>query len=262
LTAWVSQNAAMGLSNRTLALLAKPFEGGGGPSHSSVEQVWMTADAVEYLPEEGNKQQRVMGGFRALQRGQKGSLAGPPLSPDEGKLRQVTADLATLLLASDLVDAEALEAALEQDGLSLDDDQLKGIRPEDEPADRLAEHVRELFGDRDEFDVARNHYEQASRAFDRGDWEAANAQFRSSCDAVFEALAQAQGCPTSKSGGEARKWLQAEGLLEKDEGELVQKFMAFAGRDGSHPGLSDAADCQLRRHMATALIVFGVAKLA
>jgi hypothetical protein len=37
--------------------------------------------------------------------------------------------------------------------------------------------------------------------------------------------------------------------------------MNFAGRAGSHPGLSDAVDCQVRRHMATALIVFGAAKL-
>jgi len=37
--------------------------------------------------------------------------------------------------------------------------------------------------------------------------------------------------------------------------------MVFAGRAGSHAGLSGAADSQLRRHFATALIAFAVAKL-
>ena len=54
---------------------------------------------------------------------------------------------------------------------------------------------------------------------------------------------------------------EARGLLERDEAELLRTFMAFAGRAGSHAGLSGAADSQLRRHFATALLVFAVAKL-
>jgi hypothetical protein len=37
--------------------------------------------------------------------------------------------------------------------------------------------------------------------------------------------------------------------------------MAFAGRAGSHAGISDQVDAQLRRHFATALTSFGIAKL-
>jgi hypothetical protein len=118
-----------------------------------------------------------------------------------------------------------------------------------------------LFGERSELDVARNHYAQANRAFDRGDWEAANAQFRSACDAVYDTLAQRHGCPPNKTGGKARQWLEINGFIELDEADLLRAFMAFAGRAGSHAGLSGAADSQLRRHLATALIAFGVAKL-
>jgi hypothetical protein len=248
------------LSNRTLALLAQPFEGGDGPSHSTIELIWTSADAIDYLPAEGNKLNRVLGGLRALQGGLPAGPLGAPLAPDDEKLRLVAGDLASRLMASNVVDADALEAAFARDGFQLDDD-LTPVRPPDEPADRLAAHVLSLFGERPELDVARNHYEQANRAFDRGDWEAANAQFRSACDATYDVLAQRHGCHSSKTGGRARQWLQTNSFLEVDEAELIRTFMAFAGRAGSHAGLSGAADSQLRRHFATALIAFAIAKL-
>ena len=59
----------------------------------------------------------------------------------------------------------------------------------------------------------------------------------------------------------ARRADQAHVSSNADETELLKAFAAFAGRAGSHAGLSGAADSQLRRHFATALIAFGVAKL-
>lgn len=248
-------------SNRTLALLAKPFEGGEGPSHSMIELIWTSADAFAYLPHEGNKLNRVLGGLRALQRGVPAGPRGTALPADEEKLRLVAGDLSARLMASGAADADALEAAFARDGFRLDAQDLSAVRPSDEPADRLSAHVLGLFGERDELDIARNHYEQANRAFDRSDWEAANAQFRSACDATYDALAAHHGCPSGRTGGKARQWLQANGLLETDEAELLRAFMAFAGRAGSHAGLSGAADSQLRRHFATAVIAFGISKL-
>lgn len=252
----------MGLSNRTLALLARSFEGGEGLSHATIELIWTSADAIDYLPVEGNKLNRVLGGLRALQRGVEARGWDTALEPDEEKLRLVAGDLSARLMASRLIDPEELEATLARDGFALDDDDLTTVRPPDEPADRLAAHVTALFGERPELHVARNHYEQASRAFDRGDWEAANAQLRSGCDAVYHQLGERHGCPKNRTGGKARQWLQSQGLLEPDEAELLRSFMAFAGRAGSHAGLSGAADSQLRRHFATALIAFAVANLA
>jgi hypothetical protein len=109
--------------------------------------------------------------------------------------------------------------------------------------------------------VARRHYQQANRAFDNRDYEAANAQFRSAFDAVFDALATGIGAPARCKGGAARKWLAEKGYLDQDESELLRSFSAFAGSSGSHAGLSDATDSQLRRHFATALIAFGISKL-
>ena len=162
-----------------------------------------------------------------------------------------------LLMQEPHVDAEKLDAALAKDGLAVYDSE----EPKDEPADRLATFLGSLFADRPALKVARRHYEQATRAFERGDWEAANSQFRSACDATFDALAHAKGCPTGKKGGVARRWLEEHSFLEKDEAELSRAFMAFAGRAGSHAGISDQVDAQLRRHMATALMSFVIAKL-
>lgn len=120
-----------------------------------------------------------------------------------------------------------------RDGFHLDADDLSAVRPSDEPADRLSTHVLALFGERNELGVARSHYEQANRAFDRGDWDAANAQFRSACDATYDALAAYHGSPSGKTGGRARQRLQANRFLDTDEAELLRAFMAFAGRAGS-----------------------------
>jgi hypothetical protein len=242
------------LSGRTISLLSKPFDGGNGPSHSSIELIWAEAGADQYLPEEGNKVQRVMGGLKAM-----AARANDPLNPQATtQLEQVVSGLATRLMMVNDVDADQLDAALAKDGFSTYQGQTVA---KDEPVDRLAAFLTALFGDRPAFKVARNHYEQATRAYEREDWEAANSQFRSACDAAFDALAYAKGCPKSKKGGTARKWLEEHGLLAKDEAELTRAFMAFAGRAGSHAGISDQVDAQLRRHFATSLMSFAIAKL-
>jgi hypothetical protein len=242
------------LSGKTISLLSKPFTGGDGPSHTAVEMVFSEASADAFLPEEGNKAQRVMGGLKKL-----AAKAEDPFEPQaKSQLQAVVSGLATLLMTRDEVDVDELDAALSKDGFSTY--QGKPIE-KDEPVDRLAVFLTTLFGDSPEFKVARNHYEQATRAYGRSDWEAANAQFRSACDAAFDALAHGKDCPKNKKGGEARKWLETQGHLAKDEADLTKAFMAFAGRAGSHAGISDQVDAQLRRHFATALMSFAIAKL-
>jgi hypothetical protein len=196
-----------------------------------------------------------LGGLKALQK-----RASDPLDGEvsEQKLEQVVSGLATRLMVAGGPDADVLDPALAKDGYAV---HTVDNAPGDEPIDRLATHLRMLFGERPTLNVARNHYEQATRAFERSDWEAANAQFRSACDATFDALAHARGCPKKKTGGLARQWLEAQGLIAKDEADLARAFMAFAGRAGSHAGISDQVDAQLQRHFATALLNFAIAKL-
>ena len=66
----------MALSGKTISLLSKPFTGGDGPSHTAIEMVFSEASADAFLPEEGNKAQRVMGGLKKL-----AAKAGDPFEP-------------------------------------------------------------------------------------------------------------------------------------------------------------------------------------
>jgi hypothetical protein len=244
-------------------MLADAFFGGAGPSHARIDAIWDLNGARAYLvPEaEGNKQQRVLYSLRRLRDGLARGGWDPDLAPDEGRLHSVAGELAAALVDGQYIDAAQLEDALARDGLVLQGDQLVEERPRDEPADDAAARTLRIFGDPADLAVARNHFEQAERAFDNGDWEAANAQYRSAVDATYDALARGHGCPEELTGGRARMWLQEQGIIEEDEAELMRSFATFAGRGGSHAGLSDATDSQLRRHFASALIGFGVAKL-
>jgi hypothetical protein len=117
------------------------------------------------------------------------------LPPDDGKLRRVAAELANELLEGDDLERNRLEEVLAHDGLALQGDHLVDARPVDEPADAISAHVMQLFGERPELDLARDHYEQAQRAYGRGDFAAANGQFRTAYEATYNALAHALGCP-------------------------------------------------------------------
>jgi hypothetical protein len=253
------------LSNSTIAFFSDVFYGGEGPTHADIDLIWNLNGASRYVPAEADgviKRLRVLYGLRWLRDGRpRPDPLSRDLPPDEEKLRRVAAELANRLVQGLYVERGRVDEALARDGLALEGDHLVDARPVDEPADEISAEVTRLLGERRELAVARRHYEQAQRAFDRGDYEAANGQFRSAHDATYEALAHAMGCPIGLTGGRARQWLERGGHIEEDESDLMRAFATFAGRAGSHAGLSDATDSQLRRHMATALIAFGVAKL-
>lgn len=101
----------MKLSGRVIARLAEPFEGGGGPSHGTIERIWAAADASDYLGE-GNKMTRVLTGLRTLRDGRRAGPGQPALEPDPGKLGEVAPELAETLIASGLVEEGAVAEAL------------------------------------------------------------------------------------------------------------------------------------------------------
>jgi hypothetical protein len=99
------------LSSRTIARLAQPFEGGSGPSHTRIERIWLAEDASDYLPQEGNKADRVRAGLKALRDGRR-NASGRELPPMPELLRRVAADLAEMLLAQNLVEEDDVAEAL------------------------------------------------------------------------------------------------------------------------------------------------------
>lgn len=65
------------ISGRGIGQLARPFEGGSGPGHTAIVRIWTIEDALEYLPDEGSKADRVLYGLKALRDG-KGELPPAP----------------------------------------------------------------------------------------------------------------------------------------------------------------------------------------
>jgi len=100
----------------------------------------------------------------------------------------------------------------------------------------------------------------AEDAYSRQRWEAANSQVRSYLDALFEGTAQVH-VGRSVTGGAARKALQNAGLVTDKQGEAIQKFMAYAGESGSHPGLSGLEDARARRLAGLGFASLGLALL-
>lgn len=93
-----------------IGLLSQPFHGGDGPSHSTIALVWESAGAGDYLPEEGNKLDRVRYGLRRLRDGYDGPTGKLPSRPD--LFRAVVEDLGGRLVDQGSIDADELDARL------------------------------------------------------------------------------------------------------------------------------------------------------
>jgi hypothetical protein len=112
-----------------------------------------------------------------------------------------------------------------------------------------------------QFDTALNHLNQAESAFDRREWESANAQIRSCLEEVFDRVAEIK-LGTNKTGELARKELQEKGFLSKHEADLVKAFMAVAGGAGSHPGMSSEDEARGRFLAGLGICYIGLSLLS
>jgi predicted nucleotide-binding protein len=107
----VRHDRGVTLTGRTLANLTEPFDGGGGPSHSTIDRLWAAEDATQYLGE-GNKADRVMTGLTTLRDGGRPAQGRPVLPADHDKLHRVAAELAEMLVDRGLVEPDKVREAL------------------------------------------------------------------------------------------------------------------------------------------------------
>lgn len=254
------------ISDTTIRLLSEPFRGGDGPSRAELELIWRTAEVATYLPDEFdpysgeryNKLESVSYGLKWLRDGfQEGPDEEDRNPPQHEKLVRVLREL-TSVLKVDLEDGSHLARSLKADGFVNDEFGFLVPKSDATPAGKLSDYVRDILEADPKFAVASDHYRQAQAAHERGDWAAANSQYRSTFDAALDALAHGLGCPKSKKGGDARQWLTNNDHLDKYETNLFKSFAAFAGEKGSHAGISNPAECQVRRHMVAALLTYAV----
>lgn len=89
------------------------------------------------------------------------------------------------------------------------------------------------------------HFSHARSAYERSEWESANAQIRTALEALYDGIAKIR-LKTDKTGGKARKQLEDSGLLRPREARLVQEFIAVAGGAGSHAGVSNSDESKGR----------------
>jgi hypothetical protein len=157
--------------------------------------------------------------------------------------------------------SDALLRSIERDGFIIDENGvLRRALPEviDLPA---ADDEVHILLDRHRFATTKGHLDQAIRAHSEGNWAAANSQFRTFLESLFDEIALLVD-PTNAPAtgiGNARRQLLANlpaPFLSRDLNEWSDDGKNFVNGtfrrlhpQGSHPGLSDEEDSTFRLHL-------------
>ena len=151
--------------------------------------------------------------------------------------------------------------ALERDGFIIDkNDSLRRTLPDviDLPA---ADDEVHLLLDRHGLAMSKGHLDQAIRGHSDGNWAAANAQFRTFLESLFDEIALSvdpANAPKTMTGETRRQLLAnlpspflSRHLNEwSDDGKnFVNGTFKRLHPQGSHPGLSDQEDSTFRLHL-------------
>lgn len=108
------------------------------------------------------------------------------------------------------------------------------------------------------FGTARNHLDQALRAHGRGDWAAANAQFRTFLEALLSDIAAAlePSSSNARTPENKRALLARVDFLSMERNEWTEDGKNFLNgltkllsTEGSHQGLSDSEHSTFRLHL-------------
>jgi len=110
------------------------------------------------------------------------------------------------------------------------------------------------------FAVPKGHLDQGIAAHARGDWAAANAQFRPFIESLFDSIAEhlAAGAPLPAARNQRRIWLANRNppfflaALNEWDGQghgFLEGFFRRLHPAGAHPGLSDEDDSTFRLHL-------------
>ncbi|HLZ40041.1 MAG TPA: hypothetical protein VKQ11_03725 [Candidatus Sulfotelmatobacter sp.] len=152
-----------------------------------------------------------------------------------------------------------LSRGLERDGFTAEGGALRRTLPGALDLPRADDQIHQLL-DHYGFAVTRGHLDQGIAAHSRGDWAAANAQFRAFIESMLDSIADrlAAGAALPDPGHERRQWLanrnppffSAELHEWNAQGSgFIQGFFRRLHPAGAHPGLSDEEDSTFRLHL-------------
>jgi hypothetical protein len=156
-------------------------------------------------------------------------------------------------------DYPALHRGLKRDGFTVEDGQLRRALPEALDLPRADDEVHALLN-RYGLAVSTGHLDQGIAAHARGDWAAANAQFRSFIESLFDSIAAhlAGGAALPPAGNQRRTWLANRNPpfflahLNEWDGQghgFIEAFFRRLHPAGAHPGLSHEDDSTFRLHL-------------
>lgn len=152
-----------------------------------------------------------------------------------------------------------LHRALERDGFTAEDGHLRRALPVALDLPAADDEVHALlthFG----FAIPMGHLDQGTAAHARGEWAAANAQFRPFIESLFDEMAErlAGGGALPAAGHPRRQWLAQLNppffLPDLNEWTgngtgFLEGFYRRLHPQGAHPGLSDEDDSTFRLHL-------------
>jgi hypothetical protein len=153
-----------------------------------------------------------------------------------------------------------LDRGLERDSFTVENGDLRRTLPDALGLPQADDEVHALL-DHYGFVIPKGHLDQAIAAHARGDWAAANAQFRPFVESLFDEIAarlnhSRAGLPAA--GQPRRQWLAQTnppffiaGLNEwTGQGTgFIEGFYRRLHPQGAHPGLSDEEDSTFRLHL-------------
>ena len=154
-----------------------------------------------------------------------------------------------------------LSRALARDGFPVEGGQLRRALPEALDLPRADDEVHLLL-EQFHLNISLGHLNQGISAHARGDWAAANAQFRAFAESLFDGianqLAQRLVLDAPPGGNQSRIWLSQLNppffSLELNEwvgngNGFLEGFFRRLHPQGAHPGLSDEEDSTFRLHL-------------
>jgi len=153
----------------------------------------------------------------------------------------------------------SLYRGLARDGFTVEGGLLRRTLPAEIDLPQADDEVHSLL-DRYGFVVSKGHLDQGIGAHARGDWAAANAQFRPFIESLLDSIAEhlANGAAPPPAGNQRRQWLANRvppfflADLNEWNGQglgFIEGFYRRLHPAGAHPGLSDEEDSTFRLHL-------------
>ncbi|PKI06712.1 hypothetical protein CXF78_09015 [Shewanella sp. 11B5] len=157
--------------------------------------------------------------------------------------------------------------ALEKDGFELTETSVRKSLPSQIPLAESEDNLVRILKKRN-FNIALGHYEQAIAAHGRGEWAAANAQFRSFVEEFFNRVHTLINAGSATDTQQRKIELAKSGFFDAHYNEFlyngtgfVEGFWKRLHPQGSHPGLSEQADSTFRLHLVLLVIHYFAERL-